>query len=290
MDGSGPGTRNNAALPHASAMRVTAPSVARDQFDLRELLLMLRRRRTVILGCIIVITLLSVLLVFELKPKYTAETSLLLDSRKTNIIDLQAVMGGLQPEAAAIRSEVDVLRSRQLIAKVIEKLGLAGNPDFNTSLRGDDEDLFDTLGRWRRNAALWLSASGIGPAEKPVVLTPAEMQQQTLMLLIDKLLDHLVIGNDQRSYTIKMSYTADDPALAARIVNAIANAYLDDQLEAKFDATKRANSWLSSRVDDLRKQVNAAEQAVQTYREQNKLTVADSRGTTVSTQQLGELN
>jgi succinoglycan biosynthesis transport protein ExoP len=289
MDGSGPAARNNAALPHVSAMRVTAPPIARDQFDLRELLLMLRRRRAVILGCITVITLLAVMLVFELKPKYTAETSLLLDSRKTNIIDLQAVMGGLQPEAAAIRSEVDVLRSRQLIAKVIEKLGLAGNPDFNTALR-DEEDLLDTLARWRRNAALWLTAAGIGPAEKPVVLTPAEMQQQTLMLLIDKLLDHLVIGNDSRSYTIKMSYTADDPALAARIVNAIANAYLDDQLEAKFEATKRANSWLSSRVDDLRAQVNAAEQAVQAYREKNKLTVADSRGTTVSTQQLGELN
>ena len=190
MDGSGPGARNNVALPHESAMRVTAPATARDQFDLRELLLMLRRRRGVILSCIIVITLLAVVLVFQLKPKYTAETSLLLDSRKTNIIDLQAVMGGLQPEAAAIRSEVDVLRSRQLIAKVIEKLGLAGNPDFNTALRGD-EDLSDMLARWRRDATTWLATAGLGAAEKPVVLTPAEMQQQTLMLLTDKLLDHL---------------------------------------------------------------------------------------------------
>ena len=291
MDGSGPGTRSEAAsLPRLSSMRASAPSIARDQFDLRELLLMLRRRRAIILGCIIVITVLAVALVFWLKPKYTAETSLLLDSRKTNIIDLQAVMGGIQPEAAAIRSEVDVLRSRQLIARVIDKLGLSGNPEFNTSLRGEDDDVFATLSRWRKQGISWLGQVGLLPADKTPVLTPAELQQQTMMLLIDKLLDHLVVGNDQRSYTIKMSYTDSNPALAARIVNAVADAYLVDQLEAKFEATKRANSWLSDRVAELRNQVNAAEQAVQTYREQNKLTVADSKGTTISTQQLGELN
>lgn len=289
MDGSGAGTPGNAVPPRITSARLATQSLARDQFDIRELLGMLRRRRAIILGCIAVITLLAVVLVFQLKPKYTAETSLLLDSRKTNVIDLQAVMGGLQPEAAAIRSEVDVLRSRQLISKVIEKLGLAGNPDFNTALRGDDGDLFETLASWRRAATDWIEL-GFGAQEKQVVLTPEEVQQQTLMHLTDKLLDHLVVGNDSRSYTIKMSYTADDPALAARIVNAVADAYLVDQLEAKFEATKRANSWLSDRVSDLRNQVNAAEQAVQAYREKNKLTIADAKGTTVSTQQLGELN
>jgi succinoglycan biosynthesis transport protein ExoP len=288
MDGSGVGLQDKPATRTAH-YGITIPSISRDQFDLRELFVMLRRRRAIILGSIAVITVLATIITFALKPKYTAETSLLLDSRKTNVIDLQAVMGGLQPEAAAIRSEVDVLRSPQLIAKVIDKLGLVGNPDFNDELH-NERSLWTSLRQGERNLVAWLGAHGFGPAPRTAELTPEEEQQQTIMRLTDKLLDHLVVGNDQRSYTIKLTYTADEPTLAARVVNAVAELYLTDQLDAKFEATKRANTWLSNRVSDLKDQVTAAEQAVQAYREQNKLTVSDAKGTTVAMQQLGELN
>src|SRR5207244_2800218 len=80
------------------------------------------------------------------------------------------------------------------------------------------------------------------------------------------------------------------PVMAQRIVNTVADLYLVSQLEAKFEATKRANDWLSLRVADLKNALQASEQAVQVYREQNKLNVADAKGTGVTTQQLGELN
>ncbi len=290
MDGSGVGTRDDAITLRAAGPRLTRSSIWRDQFDIREMLGMLRRRRALILGCMLVLTTIAVLVVFNLKPKYTADTALLLDTRKTNVIDLQAVVSGLQPEAAAVRSEIDVLRSRQLIEKVIEKLGLVGNPDFNTELKGDKGDVWSSLAKFRRSALDWLAEIGVIRPPARVALTPAEQQQQTLMRLTDKLLDHLAIGNDTRSYTIKLSYTDENPELATQIVNTVADLYLVDQLEAKFDATKRANAWLSQQVAELRTQVNAAEQAVQTYRDQHKLTAADVKGTTITTQQLGELN
>ncbi len=290
MDGSGVGTRDDAITLRAAGPRLTRSSIWRDQFDIREMLGMLRRRRALILGCMLVLTTIAVLVVFNLKPKYTADTALLLDTRKTNVIDLQAVVSGLQPEAAAVRSEIDVLRSRQLIEKVIEKLGLVGNPDFNTELKGDKGDVWSSIAKFRRSALDWLAEIGVIRPPARVALTPAEQQQQTLMRLTDKLLDHLAIGNDTRSYTIKLSYTDENPELATQIVNTVADLYLVDQLEAKFDATKRANAWLSQQVAELRTQVNAAEQAVQTYRDQHKLTAADVKGTTITTQQLGELN
>jgi polysaccharide biosynthesis transport protein len=289
MDGSGLEFKDNPAGGRGIAHRLPMTSLSRDQFDIRELVAMIRRRRSIILWTIGIITALTIVACFELTPKYTADTSLLLDTRKTNVIDLQSVVSGLQPEAATVRSEIDVLRSPQLVAKVIDKLGLAGNPDFNTDL-GDNSGLAGTLKRWRTSTTDFLAAHGIGAPPSAAILTPEEEHQRMMNELTDKLLDHLSVGNDQRSYTIKLSYTSNDPILASRIVNAVAETYLTDQLDAKFDATKRANSWLSDRVSDLRDQLNASEAAVQAYREQNKLTVADSRGTTVATQQLGELN
>jgi succinoglycan biosynthesis transport protein ExoP len=171
MDGSGLDLKDNTAPGRGGARRLPVISLARDQFDIRELVSMIRRRRSIILWTIAIVTALTIVACFELTPRYTADTSVLLDTRKTNVIDLQSVVSGLQPEAATIRSEVDVLRSPQLVAKVIDKLGLAGNPDFNTSL-GGDTGIAGTIKRWRSAASDFLLAHGIGRAPSAAVLTP----------------------------------------------------------------------------------------------------------------------
>jgi polysaccharide biosynthesis transport protein len=293
MDGSGAGVRDGALTPQpAKAGRYySIPSAVRDQFDVSELIGMLRRRRGIILGSIVVITVLAALITFQLTPRYTADAVLLLDTRKTNVIDLQAVMSGLQPEAAAVRSEIDVLRSRELAGKVIDKLGLAGDPNFNDALRDKDQSVFNILPEeWRGNVIAWLGSIGVGPAASKKVLSPEEERQAERTQLIDKFLDNLTVANDSRSYTIKLAFTAIDPNLAANVANTVADLYLVSQLEAKFEATRRANTWLSERVQDLRQTVQAAEQAVQQYKEQNKIVASDVRGTTVTTQQLAQLN
>src|SRR5690606_15160052 len=64
--------------------------------------------------------------------------------------------------------------------------------------------------------------------------------------------------------------------------------YVLDQLEAKFNATRQANEWLSQRLEGLRQQVSDSERAVELYRTQNGL--QSSRGSTITEQQLSELN
>src|SRR4051812_24964368 len=119
MDGSGAGVRETALVAGAKkhevrSINIALPSAIRDQFDLREMFTMLRRRRGIILGTTAVLTALAIIILFLLTPRYTASTALLLDTRKTQVIDMQQVMSGLTPEAAALRSEMDVLRSRAL--------------------------------------------------------------------------------------------------------------------------------------------------------------------------------
>lgn len=102
------------------------------------------------------------------------------------------------------------------------------------------------------------------------------------------LLDALVISRVGGTYIIEINLRSESPEKAARLANAIADAYVLDQLEAKFDATKQASEWLSRRLTDLRKQVADAERAVEIYRTQHGLEKAE--GLTVGEQQLSELN
>jgi len=257
---------------------------APEQMDLQQVLQMLSRRRWPILSVAVGVTVAATLIAFQLTPRYTAEAVLMLDLRKNQVVDMQAVMSGLPPETAAVRSEVDVLSSRSIAEKVADRLNLAADPEFNPALQTDKGPLS------RLHPREWIPGSWLevltGRAATPTDPDQVAADQRTA--LVDAVREGFRVSNDGRSYSLRITYTSLDPRKAARIANGFAEVYLTDQLEAKFEATRRANDWLSNRLTELQEQVRISEQAVQTFREQNNLIQA--KGGTVSAQQLTELN
>jgi succinoglycan biosynthesis transport protein ExoP len=84
--------------------------------------------------------------------------------------------------------------------------------------------------------------------------------------IIDTYIESLTVEPRNNSRVVEISYTSKDPKLAASIVNALVDIYLVNQLEGKFDALKRASSWLNERLASLRDQANQSEDAVESYR------------------------
>ena len=94
------------------------------------------RRRGIILGTLTVVTVLTAISVFQLTPGYTAEALLIIETRGGNVAgDVEAVLSGLSADAATIQSEIEVLRSRGLAGKTVNRLNLDRNPEFNQMLR-----------------------------------------------------------------------------------------------------------------------------------------------------------
>jgi polysaccharide biosynthesis transport protein len=78
-----------------------------------------------------------------------------------------------------------------------------------------------------------------------------------------------------RVVTIK--YNSTSPELAAQIANAVANAYITDQLEAKYQANRVATNWLQERQQQLREQADAAQRAVEAFKKQNDIVTTDGK-------------
>ena len=94
-----------------------------------------------------------------------------------------------------------------------------------------------------------------------------------------------------RTYVLAVDYTSPDRNKASAIANAFAEAYLTDQLDAKFDATRRAAGWLQSRISDLKEQSLASDFAIQKFKADNGIVVTGGdRPGLMSDQQLTELN
>ncbi len=257
-----------------------------DAIDFRVILAVLRRRKHVILGCIVLVTLLAAVIVFQLTPRYTAEASIMLDTRKNPMVDLQSVLSGQQVDSAAIRSELEVLKSRTLAQKVADKLDLYFRPEFNPSVR--PPRLAESLLHPLQSVTALFGRSTMLPGE-PADATPEETEEDRRIAVARALMAHVDATNDGRSYLIRIRAESRDREFAAKIANAYVDVYLLDQLEAKFDAVRRASSWLNEHLTELRDKVRDSDHAVEMFKEQHNLTEVKGGGT-LTAQQLSDLN
>ena len=279
--------------PGAEARQWPARELLEERW-LRDFVERLWRHKWLLLATVGLVTLATSLWVAQITPRYAAKVKILVGVPQTNVIDVENVLRGVRTDRAQLESEMQVLTSRSLAAKVVDKLDLVDEPEFNPRLRprarpllrrwlpGPDPDPLDWIPeRWR--AAL----SGADAAPPPPPPTPDEIRRRVKRAAVARVRGAVSVRIEGRSRVIAVTARSPDPKLAAAIVNTLADLYLLEQLEAKFEATRRAADWLDDRVRELRRQVEASERAVEEYRREQGL--IEGKDTTVTEQQISEI-
>jgi len=216
--------------------------------------------------------------------RYTAHAVMMIDSSKLRVLQQQQVSFADVPlDTAQVETQVEVLKSENIGLSVVKDMRLT-----------EDAEFVGTGGR----GALFGAISGFIGADRPD--TSAESSESQLSRrALGAFLRQRVINRVGRTYSLDIAFTSLRPERAAEIANGIAEAYIVDQLEAKYQATRRASKWLQERITELRAQVSAVDRAVLDYKEKNKLidvAVAPSPGSTntstrsLEEQQLAELS
>lgn len=238
-------------------------------FNLVDFLCVLRIHWRIIVGTALTIFAITLAVLWLLTPLYSATAVVMLDQRKNNIEDVSAVLSGLPTDPASVQNQVEILTSRKLVGRVVDKLDLHDDPEFNPHLHSG---FF--LGTF--NPVKWISGSQ----------TNADIQRNEV---IDKVLKRLTVDPIGVSTAIDVTFDAEDRVKAARIANAIADAYVEDQLNAKFEATQKATQWLADRIQDLSRKSQAADAAVQQYKAENNLAETAAGGSLVE-QQMADIS
>lgn len=267
----------------AKPQRRPAPEVGPDSepAGLDWLLRTLWRRKLQIIASTILLTLLAALIVSRIPPVYEATAEVLIDPRNIGSPGSQAA-GGAVADDQMLQSQVRVLQSRNLAYKIIETLELYRDPEFNVALRqpGPFDQAVDWV--WSRLAE-WGIVSAVPPAADETFAPESETAR-----VVDRFLDALDVNLLTDSRVLAVTFASRSPERAAQGANKTAETYILDQLDAKYEATQRATQWLTDKIADLRRNVAAAEQAVQKFRSQSGL--LQGPGGTMVTQQISDLN
>jgi succinoglycan biosynthesis transport protein ExoP len=234
--------------------------------DLLASLKSLARRR---FGIIVLIFSLSVICgaiyLYITPPQFLAQAELLIDTRKAQLFQQQSVSGDSSVDSTAVDSQIEVLKSEAIAASVIKQLHLTSDEEFVGAKPG-------ILG-----TVLGYLSSTAQPSE-------LVLEQRAQGVFRSKIFPRRVAT----TYVVDIGFLSLNPDRAAQIANAAADAYIDDQLEAKYQVTRRAGVWLQERIQELQQQASTAERVVLDFKKANN--IVDAGGRLIGEQQLAELN
>src|SRR5271170_5106457 len=241
------------------------------ELDLAGLGTTLWRKKWTILRPTILVALIALVGVQLVTPRYQSESRVIIESRDSNVY--------LRPEAdrdnnneavdeEAVTSQAQIILSRDLAREVIDKLKLGERPEFDPTLS---------------SISLVKAVLGLlGLVKDPLSMTPEER-------VLEAYYDRLTVTPVEKSRVIDIDFLSEDPELAAQVANAIADAYLLRQREAKEDQAKSAGEWLAGQIESMRQKVEEAETKVEDFRAKSNLLVG-TNNTTLPAQSIGDVN
>ena len=263
-------------VPHSSVFR-RDPEPSDSFIDLDRLLAILARHARLIALTVALAVALGVTYLVFATPIYTSATQVLLDEDLSRYAEESEPSPQSSQQAdMRISSAVEILKSGRMALRVVDDLRLADNE----IILNPPQSPVAIVKGWVKSLTSLVST---GPDPSEADLLNGRRQKAAALLQ-----QALSVERVARSSVVAVSFRSSDPQLAAAITRKYADAYLEDQLNANFDATEQATIWLQERLTDLQGRAQAAALEVERYKNENGLTSA--RGELMSEQQLADLN
>jgi succinoglycan biosynthesis transport protein ExoP len=187
-------------------------------------------------------------------PRYTAKLEMIIDTDGVTWSQSELPSKKQIVEDALVESKIEATQSESVILSVIRRLHLNEDPEFI----GNDTGLMQRF----------FSFLELAPA-----VTLERSNEQLTREAVKRVKGNLEVTRLGLSYVDQIAFTSLDPDKAANIANAFADAYVEDQLQAKFEATQRAGRWLEQRMGELRQQASDAYREVQDYKSNNGIII-----------------
>jgi succinoglycan biosynthesis transport protein ExoP len=243
---------------------IPAPSVlpwdqAPREPHLLDYFIILRKHQWLVLTFLLTVVTVVTIASFKMKPVYEAAARVEVDREAQNMLPFQDPnsYGEFVDMENYIETQSKILQSETLALQTIKALDLGRYPEFGGTA----------------NSLTW--AHGAGAARRPAIL--------------GAFLGRLIVKRVPNSRLVEVQFEAQDPQLAAQVVNTHLQSYIEQNFRSKYDATTQASNWLSAELEELRIKVEKSEDARIAYERQNQIWQIDEKQD-ITTQKLADLS
>jgi capsular exopolysaccharide synthesis family protein len=241
-----------------------------ETIELRTIFGLLRRQFRLIAVTVLLVVAVAALVAFSLTPIYSSSALILVDPARKDLLDPETQGFSTGSDSAKVDSEVEILRSNNVLLRVVQSEGLV-------------KDLVDNwTPSWRERLLATLRLGELTPPTADDAVTQA----------LRGLRGNLTVQRVGLTYVISVQVRSRDPQKAADLANAVTEAYVSEQLQSKVSNVLASRDIMQGRIADARQNIVASEGAFDTYINENiSRIVAETGRTELATmqQQLGEL-
>ncbi|MBW4329913.1 polysaccharide biosynthesis tyrosine autokinase [Stakelama sp. CBK3Z-3] len=221
------------------------------EISVMALLDIIARRWILIAGIALAVTIAAIAASFLMTPLYQATSQVKIDPAARTVTDEPSQQTSPQADQSRIDTEVEILRSRDIAGRVVRDLNLTSDPEF-----------------------------------RPESETAARSGAETFDRVVENFLDHLEIARNSDNYIVSVNFRSEDPGKAAKIANAVAQAYVASTVEGRTANASEQAKFLSQRLNSLGQDVQSSEQQLAQYRSQAGIVEGTTQGT-IADQQVG---
>jgi capsular exopolysaccharide synthesis family protein len=246
------------------------PAPSDEPLDIVEYWRAIAKRRWSIVGLTLVVAVLAALVAYSIRPTYRGVATLLIEPGKTKVVSIEEVYSQGLAQREYFQTQVEILKSDELARKTIQRLKLTSHPEFDP--RQAEPGLKSRL------LSLFADEPEAGPTEGEILKSITRKFKASLQVQLVR-----------NSLLAQISFVAHDPELAAKVPNTLAEIFIESDLESRVAMTQKATEWLRVRMGELRAKVDAAEKALQDYRDREKIVDAKGLALSGASKQLEEL-
>jgi exopolysaccharide transport family protein len=217
-----------------------------DQISIVQFWRVLQKRRWLVLGSLVAVVLMVAVISLLLPKRYDASSRILLDLEGTDGLGLEQVVMPIGLDLnTKLETQIHIVQSDTIANSVIKQLELQHNKEFAAKLKAKPVPAFDSLG----------------------------LEDRAMMgKLFHKSLNVQLIPKTQ---IVEVHFRSKDPQLAAQVVNAVANTYIEHNFQTKYKATLQTSDWLTKQLDDLKKHAEASQETLTAYQKKTGILGTD---------------
>jgi len=252
------------------------------EIHLRDYLSTLNKRKTTVFTIFFLVFILAVIRTYTATPMYRAATKVMIEKNAGGDLASAYRYSGYDPEF--LETQYQLIKSAAVVKKVVKKLG----PDqvydalFEKESNENGYDFFADAKKWLKDLLASLKhmmgieelrpsdKGSFSPKQYAVPLTKAEQIEN----LIKGGLQTQPVAN---SRVVEISFWSDNPAVAMRVVNSVANAYINELLDMQMEMTGNSISWMKEKSDLQRQKLEESEKALHEYKKKYDIVTIENR-------------
>lgn len=228
-------------------------SLDEEWLDLRSLINLVWRQRRIIAGVFALFNLIAIIALFQIDQRYTATALVVIDPTESRLVGIDQDTQSFQRVDGVIETAVEIAKSNNVALRVLSSINLGEFEEFQ-------------LGGSLMWQARQLFSFGEDTVDEPIDQTRFSLLRESQKrLLVDAFQSIMSVDRRRSTSVIGFSATTKAPTNAARLANLAANAYLDEQIEAKLGITQRAVVFLRGRVEELGDAIQSGESDIDEF-------------------------